>query len=77
MSKTIELIPTDKGSESIVLILSGDTISIGNRNGTRYRLNAFDHTTLQIWLDDTRHYHKQKSESLWDTPDHAPFNKGE
>ena len=59
MSKTIELIPTDKDSDSIVLILSGDTISIGNRNGARYRLTAFDHTTLQIWLDDTRHYYKQ------------------
>jgi len=59
MSKTIELIPTDPNSESIVLILSGDTISIGNRNGTRYRLTAYDHCTMQIWLDDTRNYYKQ------------------
>ena len=58
MSKTIELIPTDKDPDSIVLILSGDTIQFG-RGGTKYRLNAFDHTTLAIWVDDTRHYYKQ------------------
>ena len=58
MSKTIELIPADQGDDSIVLILSGDTIQFG-RGGTKYRLNAFDHTTLAIWVDDTRHYYKQ------------------
>ena len=58
MSKTIELIPTDTDSDSIVLILSGDTIQFG-RGGTKYRLTAFDHTTLTVWVDDTRHYYKQ------------------
>jgi len=59
MSKTIELIPTDTDSDSIVLILSGDSIQFG-RGGTKYRLNAFDHTTLSIWVDDSKQYHKQK-----------------
>ena len=59
MSKTIELIPADQGDDSIVLILSGDSIQFG-RGGTKYRLNAFDHTTLSIWVDDGKQYHKQK-----------------
>ena len=59
--KTIELIPTDPDSESIVLILSGDTISVGNRNGTKYRLNTYDYVTLSTWIDDCKHYHSEPS----------------
>ena len=59
MSKTIELIPTNPDAEPIVLILSGDSIQFG-RGGTKYRLNAFDHTTLSIWVDDSKQYHIQK-----------------
>ena len=56
MSKTIQLQGTKPDDKPINVILSGDTLQIG---GTRYRLNAFDHTTLAIWVDDTRHYYKE------------------